>query len=117
MYPDELDVLYGNAILFKVMNKSSDVPNEPEFLEVVDMLTDSLILEKFFECYMPKYGVLDFAYGKVSPIRVCDEFSSFEFENSSGNSPCVESKRKAKDIYDSTGDVDAKKFTKQSKIV
>jgi hypothetical protein len=81
------------------------------------MLTDSLILEKFFEYYMPKYGVLDFAYGKVSPIRVYDEFSSFEFENSSGHSPCVESKRKVEDIYDSAADVDAEKFTKQSKIV
>jgi hypothetical protein len=61
MYPNELDVLYGDAMLFKVISKSLDVPDELECFEVVDMLTGHLILEKSFEYYMPKYGVTEFA--------------------------------------------------------
>jgi hypothetical protein len=49
--------------------------------EVVDMLVDPLILDRFFEHYMPTYGTVDFVARNLSPIKVYDASSSSEFEN------------------------------------
>jgi hypothetical protein len=60
MYPHELDVLYGDAILLKVVKKDVEEDLDTDMYEVVDMLTDPLILDKFFHCYMPSYGAFDY---------------------------------------------------------
>ncbi|GAU31615.1 hypothetical protein TSUD_63640 [Trifolium subterraneum] len=81
MYPNELDVLYGDAMLLKVTKKVVDVANVSKLYEIVDMLTDPLILDKFFECYMPSYGPFDCLGGKRSSNEVYDACSSTESEN------------------------------------
>jgi hypothetical protein len=112
-----MDVLYGDAILFKVVSKAVEGSNVAHTYEIVDMLTDPMILDKFFDHYMPTYGVIEFVSGKLSPIHVSDDCSSSESQNSNEKTVFVESKRKvgASDAF--TAECNGKKSNKYPKII
>ncbi|MCH79905.1 hypothetical protein A2U01_0000666, partial [Trifolium medium] len=113
MYPDEMDVLYGDPMLFKVIKKVGDVST---VYEIVDMLIDPLILDKFFQCYMPSYGVIECVGGTESPLQVFDAFSSYEeFEDLIEEFPHIENKRKTSYISESSASVPASSSSKRLK--
>jgi hypothetical protein len=112
-----MDVLYGEAVLFKVMTKAVECSHVPHSYEIVDMLTDANILDKFCEHYMPSYGMFDSVSGIVSPVRVCDEYSSSNYENANENTLNVESKRKAVSIKEWTSESNGNKSDKHPKIM
>jgi hypothetical protein len=112
-----MDVLYGNAVLFKVLSKALECSNIGHSYEVVDMLTDSIILDKFFEHYMPSYGLIDFVSEEMSPLPLCDECSSSDCQNSNEKTIIVESKRKAGSLDESTSESNVKKLNKYPKII
>ncbi|WJX33710.1 hypothetical protein P8452_42393 [Trifolium repens] len=103
MYPDELDVLYGDAMLLKVVKKDDE---DSKIYEIVDVLTDPFILDKFFHYYMPSYGAFDCVGGKPSPLRIYDSFSSTECDNLSEDSVNFQPKMDAQRIYKFAGQFD-----------
>jgi hypothetical protein len=107
MYPHELDVLYGDAILLKVVKKDVEEDLDTDMYEVVDMLTDPLILDKFFHCYMPSYGAFDYVGGKSSPLQIYYASSSTECEFYSQKSVNSQPKREAESIYKFPNQFDA----------
>ncbi|WJX57279.1 hypothetical protein P8452_42856 [Trifolium repens] len=112
VYPHEMDTIYGDAILFKVTKKDAESFNVDPSYEVVDMLADPLILDKFFEHYMPGYGTIDLVAIKLSPVEVCDASSSSEYEIVTPDSCNFDTKRKL-DIV--SQQVDSKISSKRSK--
>ncbi|WJX62990.1 hypothetical protein P8452_47924 [Trifolium repens] len=117
VYPHEMDVLYGDAVLFKVMTKAVESSEVANSYEIVDMLTDANILDIFFENYMPSYGLIASVSGKLSPIRVCDECSSSDYESSNEKIMNVEYKRKAWSSDEFTSEFNGKKSDKHPKII
>ncbi|PNY00609.1 hypothetical protein L195_g023893 [Trifolium pratense] len=117
VYPDEMDDMYGDSILFKVRKKSVNGRYVSSSYEVVDMLSDPLVLDKFRQYYMPTYGVLDCPFGKLSPFVAHGESYSKEDEYSGEELPCAESKRKAEFICESSSLASEKKLVKHAKII
>jgi hypothetical protein len=117
MYPDEMDILYGDAILFKVVSKALDSSNVSHTYEIVDMLTDPMILDQFFDHYMPTYGVIDFVPGNLSPIDVSDECSSSESQFSNEKKAFLECKRKVGAFDEFTAESTGNNSNKYSKIL
>ncbi|GAU23258.1 hypothetical protein TSUD_281510 [Trifolium subterraneum] len=116
IYPDELDILYGDTMLFKVDTKVFKAGSISPSYEIIDMLTDPFILDKFFQYYMPSYGAFDCSFGRLSPSEVFDEFSSTEEEFSSEESYSFELKRKAKTIHPCTDNDYQKKSFKNPRV-
>jgi hypothetical protein len=76
MYPIELDPLYGDAILLKVSKKLVEDDKVCEAFEIIDILTDPLMLDNFFHYYMPNYGAFDCVASRQSPLQISSGYSS-----------------------------------------
>jgi hypothetical protein len=93
MYPNELDGLYGDAILMKVVEKYVDDDVDCKAYEIIDVLTDPFMLDQFFHFYMPAYGAYDRVGGKQSPLVIYDALSSNEYESLDDDLPSCKRKR------------------------
>jgi hypothetical protein len=107
MYPDELDVLYGDAILLKVAKTNVEDDLDSKIYEILDVLTDPFILDKFFHYYMPNYGAFDCVGGRPSPLRIYDASSSTECDILSEESVNFQTKRAAERIYEVPGHIES----------
>jgi hypothetical protein len=94
VYPYEMDTMFGEAVLFKVTKKTAESFNGDPSYEVVDMLANPLILDEFFEHYMPNYGSIDLFANNLSPFEVNDASSSSEYESVTQKLVTLDSKQK-----------------------
>jgi hypothetical protein len=116
MYPNELDVLYGDAILLKVVKKGVEDAVDPKIYEILDVMTDPFILDKFFHYYMPSYGAFDCVGGEPSPLRIYDASSSTECDHLSEDSVNFQPKRgTSRLIYKFAGHFDASSSFKRER--
>ncbi|CAJ2662234.1 unnamed protein product [Trifolium pratense] len=76
MYPNDLDLICGDAVLIKVVKKVSVDSKETASFEIVDMLRDPFILDDFFQKYIASYDAAVPNLSGLPSEKVSDASSS-----------------------------------------